>query len=87
MTPPEILAHGQRPIGRLARGVALAERSALTRLLFGRAVFQGKAETIIGVLETIVDLLDIDQLLVIDLLQGRLDGLNLQHAIGNGFTF
>jgi hypothetical protein len=76
-----------RPIGRLGLVTAPAEGLTGTPLLFGRAVFQGKPEAMVGVLETLMDTLEVGYFIVVDLLQGCLDGLNLQHTVGDGFTF
>jgi hypothetical protein len=52
----------------------------------GRAFSQCDAETVIGGLKTAMDFLAVEKYGFIELIQRRLDGLNLQHAIGNNFT-
>jgi hypothetical protein len=55
--------------------------------LGGRRGSQGCLKTASGGAETAMDLLDVDQFGSVDLMQRRLDRLNLEHAIGNYFAF
>jgi hypothetical protein len=64
-----------------------AAESVLDRFLVGRTGSQRRPEALVGGVETIVNFIDVAEFGSVDFAQRRLDRLNLQHAIGNHFTF
>ena len=52
-----------------------------------RAGSQSGVEALIGVLEAVMDFIDIGEFVPVDLIQGRLHGPDLQHTIGDYFAF
>jgi hypothetical protein len=67
---------------------SLKAEGLLTKALFlRRADSQCRGKALVSGSETTMNFLNIRQLGSVDLIQRSLDGLNLQHTIGNDFTF
>jgi hypothetical protein len=63
-------------------------KGLMLQVLFLRgAGSQSRGKTLVGGPQTTVNLIEVQKFGSIDLVQGCLDGLNLQHTIGNDFTF